>query len=87
MAIDFSNYINTYKGSPILQQQFPNMNDYLALFGYQPPGTNPVPTLPITKPIQPPGGPVSIIGQDLRSGAPDRDWETVVVKLDYLCRY
>ena len=35
MAIDFSNYINTYKGSPVLQQQFPNMNDYLALFGYQ----------------------------------------------------
>ena len=69
MAIDFSNYINTYKGSPVLQQQFPNMNDYLALFGYQPPGTNPVPTLPITKPIQPPDGPVSIIGQDLRSGA------------------
>ena len=34
MAIDFSNYINTYKGSPVLQQQFPNMNDYLALFGY-----------------------------------------------------
>ena len=27
MAIDFSNYINTYKGSPVLQQQFPNMND------------------------------------------------------------
>ena len=35
MAQDFSNYINTYKGSPVLQQQFPNMNDYLALFGYQ----------------------------------------------------
>ena len=35
MAIDFSNYINTYKGSSVLQQQFPNMNDYLALFGYQ----------------------------------------------------
>ena len=34
MAIDFSNYINTYKGSSVLQQQFPNMNDYLALFGY-----------------------------------------------------
>ena len=35
MAQDFSNYINTYKGSSVLQQQFPNMNDYLALFGYQ----------------------------------------------------
>ena len=34
MAIDFSNYINTYKGSSVLQQQFPNMIDYLALFGY-----------------------------------------------------
>ena len=40
MAIDFSNYINTYKGSPVLQQQFPNMNDYLALFGYNQ-GTTP----------------------------------------------
>ena len=40
MAIDFSNYINTYKGSSVLQQQFPNMNDYLALFGYNQ-GTTP----------------------------------------------
>jgi len=35
MAQDFSNYINTYKGSSVLQNQFPNMNDYLSLFGYQ----------------------------------------------------
>jgi|9_EtaG_2_1085328.scaffolds.fasta_scaffold33853_1 hypothetical protein len=40
MAQDFSNYINTYKGSSVLQQQFPNMNDYLALFGYNQ-GTTP----------------------------------------------
>jgi len=65
MAIDFSNYINTYKGSPVLQQQFPNMNDYLALFGY---GQSTTPT-PTPTPTPPTTGPVNIIGQDLRSGA------------------
>jgi len=43
MAQDFSNYINTYKGSSVLQNQFPNMNDYLALFGSNQ-GTTPTPT-------------------------------------------
>ena len=51
MAQDFSNYINTYKGSSVLQNQFPNMNDYLALFGYNQ-GTTPssatTPTTPST---------------------------------------
>ena len=65
MAIDFSNYINTYKGSSVLQQQFPNMNDYLALFGY---GQSTTPT-PTPTPTPPTTGPVNIIGQDLRSGA------------------
>lgn len=51
MAIDFSNYINTYKGSPILQQQFPNMNDYLALFGYQ--GSTPSSATTSTTPSTP----------------------------------
>ena len=65
MAQDFSNYINTYKGSSVLQQQFPNMNDYLALFGY---GQSTTPT-PTPTPTPPTTGPVNIIGQDLRSGA------------------
>mgnify|MGYP003119520453 CR=1 FL=1 len=51
MAIDFSNYINTYKGSPVLQQQFPNMNDYLALFGYQ--GSTPSSATTSTTPSTP----------------------------------
>jgi len=65
MAQDFSNYINTYKGSSVLQQQFPNMNDYLALFGY---GQSTTPT-PTPTPTPPTTGPINIIGQDLRSGA------------------
>lgn len=69
MAIDFSNYINTYKGSSVLQQQFPNMNDYLALFGFGGQQTLPVqPTNP-NDPIKPEEGIQNIIGQDLRSGA------------------
>jgi len=51
MAIDFSNYINTYKGSSVLQQQFPNMNDYLALFGYQ--GSTPSSATTSTTPSTP----------------------------------
>ena len=51
MTIDFSNYINTYKGSPVLQQQFPNMNDYLALFGYQ--GSTPSSATTSTTPSTP----------------------------------
>ena len=51
MAQDFSNYINTYKGSSVLQQQFPNMNDYLALFGYQ--GSTPSSATTSTTPSTP----------------------------------
>ena len=71
MAQDFSNYINTYKGSSVLQQQFPNMNDYLALFGYNQ-GTTPSSATTSTTSSTPlpsttTTGPVNIIGQDLRS--------------------
>ena len=69
MAIDFSNYINTYKGSSVLQQQFPNMNDYLALFGYQ--GSTPSSATTSTTPSTPStssGGITNIIGQDLNRG-------------------
>lgn len=33
MAIDPTNYINTWNNSSVLQQQFPDVNDYVALFG------------------------------------------------------
>ena len=52
MAQDFSNYINTYKGSSVLQNQFPNMNDYLALFGYNQ-GTTPSSATTSTTPSTP----------------------------------
>ena len=32
MAIDPTNYINTWNNSSVLQQQFPDVNDYVALF-------------------------------------------------------
>jgi len=71
MAQDFSNYINTYKGSSVLQQQFPNMNDYLALFGYNQGTTPTLPVMPTNPndPVKPEEGITNIIGQDLRSGA------------------
>ena len=33
MAIDPTNYINTWNNSSVLQQQFPDVNDYVDLFG------------------------------------------------------
>jgi len=63
MAQDFSNYINTYKGSSVLQNQFPNMNDYLALFGSNQGTTpTPAPNPPPTRTPTPPGG---IINQNI----------------------
>ena len=63
MAIDFSNYINTYKGSSALQQQFPNMNDYLALFGY---GQSTTPSAATTSTTPSTGtGAQSIINQNI----------------------
>jgi hypothetical protein len=63
MAQDFSNYINTYKGSSVLQNQFPNMNDYLALFGYNQ-GTTPSTPTPTPTPTPRPGIP-NIINQNI----------------------
>ena len=73
MAIDFSNYINTYKGSSVLQQQFPNMNDYLALFGY---GQSTTPSAATTSTTPSTGtGVQSIINQNInqfQQGGRDR---------------
>ena len=64
MAQDFSNYINTYKGSSVLQNQFPNMNDYLALFGSNQ-GTTPTPAPNPTTPTRTPTPPGGIINQNI----------------------
>ena len=65
MPYDFSNYTNTWNNSSVLQNQFPNVNDYLALFGYQgntPPPVQITPTDPNapTTPLNP-----NIINQNI----------------------
>ena len=54
MAYDFSNYRNTWNNSSVLQNQFPNVNDYLSLFGAQ--GNTPPPSSAGPYPVGAPEG-------------------------------
>ena len=55
MAYDYTNYTNTWNNSSVLQNQYPNVNDYLSLFGYQgnTPTTPPPSTIEPTDPNAP----------------------------------
>jgi hypothetical protein len=63
MAIDPTNYINTWNNSSVLQQQFPDVNDYVALFGsVSTPTSTPIAT---PTPIIPEQGIPSIINSQM----------------------
>ena len=62
MAYDYTNYTNTWNNSSVLQNQYPNVNDYLSLFGYQ--GNTPTPTTPTPTPTPTPVQP-GIINQNI----------------------
>ena len=63
MAIDPTNYINTWNNSSVLQQQFPDVNDYVDLFGsVSTPTSTPIAT---PTPIIPEQGIPSIINSQM----------------------
>jgi len=67
--MDPTNYINTWKNSPVLQQQFPDVNNYLALFNLSSSTSTPQITSTIGSSIPTTSTqPQSIINKNLDSG-------------------